>query len=495
MKSKNISTFGYIVNYLNIKTSLMAKSIHVDSSLISKWKSGQRHFNEESIYFNDVVSFIMNYDEKNCYSTLKIVLTELYPDENISDENNIETILKYALCGNIKSESNILMGNIKTIPIAFFTGIKGQQEAIMKLFDSIDEIETAGNLTFIDTLAFKWIWSDADFSKFFTNRLLMLLNKGYHAVFVMRYSSVKENFRKFFDSCSPIIFNKNVKWYYVQYYDEPIAGFSLILYNHTLSMIGMFAKSLKMTTMVFKDREIVLNHSDIADEFINKSLPLFSKHNPFSLSEVISNIQSLRIKNDFYAFLPIPAIIATNEDNIINVLKENKIDKETVLFTKVLKLNSFFRNHSGINNDKSVHKKKYFIFQIEKLIENAKKAYIGSNSLSLACNKNIRIRNEYFANELKMLAKILIENDDFNIALVSEKDNLHLPNMNCWCLQDGFLMQMRDDGFYISEESTIISTAFNTLERCIHKIPPERRDKQYVSKYLIELADEIMKQE
>lgn len=494
VKAKNLSTFGYIMNYLNIKTSSMAKSIHVDSSLISKWKSGQRQLNEESIYFDDIIKFIAEYDSSNNYATLIKVLTELYPDESVSDESSIIITLRKTLCGNTKVKPVVLLGNVKTFPVAFFDGIEGQQEAVRKLFDSLDETETAGNLTFIDTLAFKWIWSDADFSNFFTNRLLMLLNKGYHAVFVMRYSSVKENFRKFFDSCSPIIFNKNVKWYYVQYYDEPITGFSLILYNHTLSMIGMFAKSLKMTTMVFKDREIILNHSDIADEFINKSLPLFSKHNPFSLSEVISNIQSLRIKNDFYAFLPIPAIIATNEDNIINVLKENKIDKETVLFTKVLMLNSFFRNHSGINNDKSVLKKKYFIFQIEKLIENAKKAYIGSNSLSLACNKNIRIRNEYFANELKMLAKILIENDDFNIALVSEKDNLHLPNMNCWCLQDGFLMQMRDDGFYICNESTIISTSFNALERCIHKIPPERKDKEYVSKYLIELADEIMKQ-
>ncbi len=488
-----MSTFGYIVNYLNIKTSLMAKFIHVDSSLISKWKSGQRQINEESVYFNDVVSFIMNYDENNCYSTLKKVLTELYPYEKILDKNNIESMLKYALCGNIKNESNILMGNLKTIPIVFFSGIKGQQEAIMKLFDSIEKTET-GNLTFIDTLAFKWIWIDSEFSKNFTNRLIKLLNRGYHAVFVIRYSSSKENFHKFFDSCISIIFNKNVRWYYVQYYDEPIVGLSIILYNHILSIIGMFSNIFKMTTMVFKDKEIVMNHYEVAKEFTERSIPLFNKSEPFSLPDKILNIHSLSIKKDFYAFLPTPAMIATNVHNISDVLKENNIDENSELFAQVLELNGFFRHHSGINNEDSVLKKKYFIFHIEELIENAEKEVIGSNSLTLACGKEINIKKEYFANELKTLAEILMENSDFNIALVSEKDNLMLPNMNCWCLEGGFLMQMRDDGFYICEESTIISTAFNALERCIHKIPPERKDKEYVSKYLIELADEIMKQ-
>lgn len=493
MKSQKLSAFGYIMNYLNIKTSMMAKYIHADSSLISKWKSGQRQIDERSVYFDDVISFIMEYDEKNNYTTLKKVLNELYPDQNSSDDE-IESMLRNALCADTEPDPGIFFGNVKTIPIAVFNGIEGQQKAVLQLFDVLDNTETVGNLTFVDTLAFKWIWNDQEFSRCFTERLLNLLNKGYRAVFVMRYSSSKENFRKFFDSCSSIIFNKNASWYYVQYYDEPIVGLSLTLYNHTLSMTGMFAKSLKMTTLVFKDRETVLNHYDIAGEFIDKSIPLFNRHEPFSLPETILDIQSLRIKNDFYAFLPIPAIIATNAENIIDVLKENNVDESSEVYAKVLELNEFFRNHSGINNDRSILKKKYFIFQIEKLIECAGKSYIGSNSLSLACGMEVKIKKEYFANELKMLSKILLENPDFNIALVSEKDNLLLSNMNCWCLEGSFLMQMRDDGFYICEESTIISTSFNAMERCIHRIPPERKDKEYVSKYLNELADEIMKQ-
>ncbi|MGN0605404.1 MAG: hypothetical protein ACI4JM_02665 [Oscillospiraceae bacterium] len=59
MKSKKTSTLGYIMDFLNIQTTAMAKSLHVDPSLISKWKSGARQLTEQSVYFDDVIQFLL----------------------------------------------------------------------------------------------------------------------------------------------------------------------------------------------------------------------------------------------------------------------------------------------------------------------------------------------------------------------------------------------------------------------------------------------------
>lgn len=38
MKQKSLSTLGYIMEQLNLPTVYMAQSVHVDASLVSKWK-------------------------------------------------------------------------------------------------------------------------------------------------------------------------------------------------------------------------------------------------------------------------------------------------------------------------------------------------------------------------------------------------------------------------------------------------------------------------
>ena len=44
MNNRSLSPFGFIMNYLDIRTASLSRSIHVDPSLISKWKTGKRVF-------------------------------------------------------------------------------------------------------------------------------------------------------------------------------------------------------------------------------------------------------------------------------------------------------------------------------------------------------------------------------------------------------------------------------------------------------------------
>ena len=57
MEARNQSAFGYIMNYTNTPTVQMAQALHIDASLVSKWKTGARNLSAKSIYFADVVDF------------------------------------------------------------------------------------------------------------------------------------------------------------------------------------------------------------------------------------------------------------------------------------------------------------------------------------------------------------------------------------------------------------------------------------------------------
>ncbi|MDY3827954.1 MAG: hypothetical protein SOZ71_04100, partial [Clostridium sp.] len=68
-------------------------------------------------------------------------------------------------------------------------------------------------------------------------------------------------------------------------------------------------------------------------------------------------------------------------------------------------------------------------------------------------------------------------------------DQVSLPNINCWCKKDIWMAQMNTNGLRLSSEFTIVNAASTKWERCIRAIPSQRKEKQPVSQFLLELAD------
>lgn len=59
MKNRTLSMIGFFIDSLHIKTVSMAAALHVDASLISKWKSGKRVLTDKSMYFDDVIAYFL----------------------------------------------------------------------------------------------------------------------------------------------------------------------------------------------------------------------------------------------------------------------------------------------------------------------------------------------------------------------------------------------------------------------------------------------------
>lgn len=81
--------------------------------------------------------------------------------------------------------------------------------------------------------------------------------------------------------------------------------------------------------------------------------------------------------------------------------------------------------------------------------------------------------------------------DNLQVVLVSEKDSISLPAINCWCKENTWMAQMDKEGFRLSDEISIVNAASTALEQCIRKVPPERKEKETVRQYLLDLANEL----
>lgn len=53
------------------------------------------------------------------------------------------------------------------------------------------------------------------------------------------------------------------------------------------------------------------------------------------------------------------------------------------------------------------------------------------------------------------------------------------------------MIQMDKEGFRFSDEVSMVNSAAIALENCIRRVPPERRERENVCRFLRELADEL----
>lgn len=495
MRKKSLSPLGYIMECLGIQTVSMSRILHVDASLVSKLKTGDRNLSEKSIYFNNIIDYILKESEKSNHESLKNALMHLYPHKKITDNSQIESLLRQALAkdksNETSKEQNILLEGSKVIPTLIFEENSGRRSAISKLLDYAETMTTPGEIIFFDSEEFNWLLEDQKFSEQFTERIESLLQNGFHAKFVIHYSSYRDRFVRLFNKCSPLIFHRNIDWYYYEYYDETIFNFSFFILNRAISLLGLSAENANSTTMVFTDNSLVIRHKVLTNHVIDQCKRLFTSFNPSQISEVINNIYNFSRKNAFFSFLPAPAFIAVKEDLLKEVLEYNGISKENI--QKCLELNNKLRKiTSSYFSKKNMPKEPFIhIFQLEEMIKRAKSKPFISGSLTLLGGKSVKIRPEQYAQELRNLADGLIKHDNLQVVLVSEKDSISLPAINCWCKENTWMAQMDKEGFRLSDEISIVNAASTALEQCIRKVPPERKEKETVRQYLLDLANEL----
>lgn len=494
MKNKTFSVLGHIMNELNIPTTSMAQALHVDTSLISKWRTGSRQLNKNSVYFDEVIDFILNNDGTSQSSIIR-VLRDLFPHEKFSDEHSIEYHLRYALSNEnltqIAPTHQQIFGNVKTVPVIIFNENDGRREAVSKILDYADNIVEPAEIVFFDCEEFQWLCEDVNFSHRFVERLTRLLKKNFHATFIIHYSTSKENFRNFFNVCSSILFNSNVDWFYCQYYDDCIMNNSFIIINHAISMMCLSIDKINSNTMIFTDKNIVIQHEKMIKNTLDSYYPLFKSYQPFEVSTVIENIPRFKSRDSFLAFLPVPAFIGVNPELLKEVLSINNIEDSVI--DNILNLNYHFRKITGIHYFETSKRENntILIFQLEKMLERVYKKSFVSNSLSICCDRKIIIQPKYYAMELRNLAEQLRSDDGLKIVLASEKDYVSLPSINCWCMKNSYMLQMTKKGFRVCDESIAVNVASDAIEQCICRIPPERKEKSSVINFLLELADDL----
>lgn len=491
--NRPLTTLGFLMQCLHIQTGAMSQALHVDASLVSKWKTGKRPFSEQTAYFDQVVAYLLEESAASDHQLLRDALHELYPQAKIEEDGALGAFLRKALANasiNEKtSQQRLLAQGSNMVSVLMFDGASGRREATAKMIDYALHMPSAGELLFLDSEEYAWILEDPDFTQTFITQIITLIHRGFHATFVIHYSKLGDRFTKFFQLCSPLLFHRNIDWYYYEYYDDNILQPSICLLNHALSLFSMTTSEQLSSTMMFTDPACVLQHEKFANSILTHCMNLFQTFEPRDFQELVMDISRFQHHDTLYTYLPVPAFLASGDDLLRNILSENHIPTKEI--ERQLLISAHFRKATWCQDDTGAHEPIIFILQLEEFLQRLQHQTFISNSLSIVTGRQIHITRSQVAQELRDLAQTLMRNDNLYIVFASEKDKLQLPPVNCWCKKNLWMVQMNMEGFRLSNESSLVTAVASALENCIRRVPPARKEKSAVHQFLIDLADDL----
>lgn len=489
MSGKPLTTIGYLLNSLHISTVSLSHAIHVDPSLVSKWKNGSRTLSEKADYYEELMTYILEESESDDYLGLKNVLQDLYPGCILNTQEQLKFTLRRALSTrSVDSElshNQQLAKETNASTTLSFVGKSGIRSSYDMMLSYAENMEEPGNLIIMEADYFSWLLEEADFAKSFVKRICTLLNKGFHFQFILKNELPQKNFEQFFTTCSPFIFHRNIIWQ-IQYVHLQQFGVSLAILNHGFSSVSISASGRNPVTTLYSDRTLILMLERMV-RFVTRDIkPLFFNYSLKKFSNLAGSITQYNNSGTLYNILSAPAFITVDPELLTEILLDNQIPSDTI--KHCLSINAGLRKM--FHNEQN-HSPLIIVFRYNLLVKRATTAPFFSRSLSLLCGKDIIIQPAFFARELRNLADYLLNIDLFHIVLTLSDDDYTVPSIDCWCRQDSWMLQMDSDGFRLCDDPSIISAASISINQGIETIPAGRREDLSVYHYLTELAEHL----
>ena len=89
-----------VMNHLHVTSAELASAIHVDASLVSRWRNGKRSFIPSSEHYQSTIEYLLSKDEHLDYMNLAFFLGNYLPDIPMDSKQAITKALNLFLAGN-----------------------------------------------------------------------------------------------------------------------------------------------------------------------------------------------------------------------------------------------------------------------------------------------------------------------------------------------------------------------------------------------------------
>lgn len=490
------SRLSYLMTISGINGRELANALHVDYSLVSKWKNNKRPLNRHSVHLKKIAEYFISLDSTNNDKLIFQVLRDYDPNLKVDSLEDLSNVLCNWLIepvDNLNLSNYIYDKNTEsnkyTSTYEVFLSNKGRRKAVIQFLDYALSLTEGQTILLISQDDMCWMTEDKAFLKLWESKLTQLLKKDHQIKIVHSVDRQIETLSNIIRQWLPLHMTGKIEsYYYPKYSDFPLKTTLYIIKNH-LAVVGFDADNTDKNnryTSFFYDKVTVKQYTLIFEKLLGECRPLIESYLKKEFDKVPIRIFGSGIKKEnSYLYADVPMFLTMSEELLIEVLTKNMIKTETInqcIFYHQ-QINSNFKNNiiTTINRH---------IYDLDKLEKLACQDNVIYNELSYITGKKISVSKELFNRHIELLIARLNDYSNFEIALTSSTEEEQLVKVNFWIKQNKLLTAWPVDEINLvafAKESTIINAFYHYYDAIWNSIPRVNRNHEFVKAKLLNL--------
>ena len=462
MSAKTNTPLSQLLNYMHISAVNLATELHVDPSLVSRWKTGKRKFNSSSPHYRNLLNYIVDKDKHLEYQNIALFLNNYFPDLQIKDQKEAYNALSMYLNDNCSAYRNVRYSKLESnslnsATVEILKGEKEKKEYLLYMLETALSLPERKKLFLMFDNCTDALFDNEGFYNLWIQKLKQLA-KAKNDIFFIYNNTSSYPYIKNLEAFSSLCCEPSFHPYYTNR-NFPIF-FDLFILEDTFCLTNFVSseKSEKNILYFFKHPDIVKTLHYEYSHYLSNCTPIFGISKNFDqIESLLTYLQYTPQKIFIYSSTPFCFPIPV--EDFQKILEYNELNKQ-ISYEAIQKYKDFFYKPFF----KKSGNKTTILINADTLAESLfEPEHNFLPSLLLRSEEKIIIPKKYYKFFLKEFISYL-ENPEKSPLKISismlEKENLILPRSNITYIADNFCTYFHS---FASEKESKILFSSNAL--------------------------------
>jgi transcriptional regulator with XRE-family HTH domain len=414
------SHLGMLMENFGISGKDLAAMLHIDSSLVSKWRSGKRLLRPNSVYTNQIIRYAMELDRAYEYARLRMLMSEDYVNIFKVTASELSMFLKdwlTAPVGKDNKSSSYFDGISSLKSTEKYTtyslqGERGRYQAAQLLLRYARQMPSKAEI-WLYTNEVSALGDDEsfDFAEHWITGVLSVIGEGCSLKIIHSLNRSYETLAEDLINWLPVHMTGRTEAFFIPHYKEEKLRHTYILLKDQIAVYDrrLASSDKSVNTFITYDAPMVKDVENIMTDFFGRSIKIFRKigyGDDDSGFEALSQLMQYR-SNHYYKGALMPSGYYSQE-LVRDILKANglsgkEIEKRIDRIGRIGRL--------GSRSDLSIFLSLEFI---ERRLESGG---ITIYDMSFFSGRNISVGRDLFIRMISEFADYVAANDNVHICV------------------------------------------------------------------------------
>ena len=501
MSDRNMSQLGLIMDTFGVTGRELGDLLHVDYSLVSKWRTGKRKITAQ--YLEKIVEYFLTLDSRSNYKRISDILKKYYPHVTLDSLVVMRELLSKWLMDSRKFAANEhsyyqLDSDTYSVQFEVYKNNTGRRKAIIRFLDFVMSLPPGQEILLLTQEEVTWLIEDKNFLTFWRNSLKEIIKKGHHITIIHTVDRQLDFLFPFLTEWIPLhITGKTTSRYFPKYVDKMFDRTMFIIKDQAV-LASMKANNFSKVsyTFLYTDPFTVQEFQARFEALYSSSADLFK----FYTIEEVEDLEKIileaeQIPGNCYIYSALPALEIMSQPLLYEILVANNFEQKEI--RNYMSYHRFLRKMLAGQAEKCFYRQIIDILQLERAIKH--------NNITLYNpGKPINIPVKLFIQYLEELIQLIDQYPQYEIALVTEQPIPSLEKISVKIKQNAFVAASTVYGYngynvnknsLYSNEMTIINAFYEYMDNIWNEIPRIQRDKKWVGENLANLIFRIQNED